>query len=126
MPDDLARMYDEHADALFAFLLNFTRNETETRDALQEAFLKLARRPELMTDVRDERAFLLRLAHNAARDLFRRRATRAENEQRFAIESPQIFLPGEDRDEQLFREAVASALAELPEEQRTVVHLKLW
>ena len=33
---DLACLYDEHAQALFAFLLSFTRNETDTRDLLQE------------------------------------------------------------------------------------------
>lgn len=126
MPDDLARLYDQHADALFAFLLNLTRDHAETRDVLQEVFLKLARRAESLDELRDERAFLLRLAHNTARDLFRRRATRAQNENRFATESAQTILPAETRDEQVFREGVAAALAELPDEQRAVVHLKLW
>ena len=40
-PCDLERLYDEHASALFAFLLNFTRSEADTRDALQDLFLKL-------------------------------------------------------------------------------------
>ena len=33
---DLERLYDEHANAVFAFLLNFTRDEQDTRDVLQE------------------------------------------------------------------------------------------
>ncbi len=79
MPSDIEveRWYDEHAQALFAFLLNLTRNEDDTRDVLQEVFIKLARQSELLRGVRDERAFLLRLAHNAAVDLMRRRSTRA-------------------------------------------------
>src|SRR2546421_3993727 len=40
-PDFLARVYDDHAQARFAFLLNFTWNETETKDLLQELFVKL-------------------------------------------------------------------------------------
>ena len=73
---ELERLYDEHAQMLYAFLLNFTRNESDTRDLLQEIFVKLARNPELLDGVRDERAFLIRLAHNAAIDLIRRRGTR--------------------------------------------------
>ena len=91
MPDELGRLYDQHADALHAFLLNVTRDPTDTRDTLQEVFLKLARRPALLDGARDERAFLLRLAHNAARDLFRRRTTRAENETRFEADAPLVF-----------------------------------
>lgn len=126
MPDNLARLYDQHADALFAFLLNLTRDQAETRDALQEVFLKLARRPDLVHGLRDERAFLLRLARNTALDLFRRRDASKRNETRFASEASPLFLPAATPDEQLFRDAVAGALTELPEDQRAVVHLKLW
>ena len=45
---ELQRLYDEHAQALFAFLLNFTRDEDDTRDALQETFVKLARQPDFI------------------------------------------------------------------------------
>ena len=45
MPPDLRQLYDEHASALFAFLLNFTRREADARDVLQELFLKLSTRP---------------------------------------------------------------------------------
>ena len=58
-PQDLERLYDEHAQAVFAFLLNLTRHEADTRDLLQQVFVRLARRPELLEGVRDERAFLL-------------------------------------------------------------------
>jgi RNA polymerase sigma-70 factor (ECF subfamily) len=41
---NIERLYDEHAQALFAFLLNFTRHEADTHDLLQELFVKLASR----------------------------------------------------------------------------------
>ena len=126
MPDELARLYDEHADALCAFLLNITRDHADTRDTLQEVFLKLARRPAVLDGARDERSFLLRLAHNAARDLFRRRSTRTQNETRFADEVPLVFEATDSPGEQEHRVALTAALAELPEEQRAIVHLKLW
>ena len=126
MPADLERLYDEHAPALFAFLLNFTRDEDDTRDVLQEVFVKLARQPELLRAARDERAFLIRLAHNAAIDLMRRRGTRTKNQEQFGLEMVSPFAASPDPDEAAFREELSAALGELPPDQRAVVHLKLW
>jgi RNA polymerase sigma-70 factor (ECF subfamily) len=123
---ELERLYDEHAQPLYAFLLNLTRDEADTRDLLQDIFIKLARNPELLTDARDERAFLIRLAHNAAIDAMRRRGTRDKTRENFAAETISPFAPATDLDEQTFRVALADALAELPPDQRAVVHLKLW
>ena len=125
-PPDLERLYDEHAQALFGFLTNVSRNEADTRDVLQEVFIKLARQPALLNGVRQERAFLLRLAHNAAIDLMRRRGTREKNHEQLAADTASAFAPSADPDEQAFRAALAAALGELPPDQRAVVHLKLW
>jgi RNA polymerase sigma-70 factor (ECF subfamily) len=128
MPDesDLQRLYDEHAQALFAFLLNFTRDEHNTRDLLQEIFTRIARQPDLLRGARDERAFLIRLAHNVAIDLMRRRSAREKYHDQLAEEMPSVFAPGGNPDEAAFRESLSRALADLPADQRAVVHLKLW
>lgn len=126
MPAEIERLYDEHAQALFAFLLNFTRDEDDTRDVLQEVFVKLARPPGLLRGARNERAFLIRLAHNAAIDLMRRRGTRSRNHERFGVEKLSPFAATADPDEAAFREELSAALGELPPDQRAVVHLKLW
>lgn len=123
---ELERLYDEHAQALFAFLLNLTRDEADTRDLLQEIFVKLAREPDLLAGVREPRAFLVRLAHNAAIDLMRRRGTRERTKEDFAQESASVFAPSADPDEETFRRELSLALAELPPDQRAVAHLKLW
>jgi len=125
-PDFLARLYDDHAQALFAFLLNLTRDEMDARDLLQDLFVKLAKQPGLLEGVRDERAFLIRLVHNLAIDSMRRRRTREENYERLAGETVSLFAPAADPDERVFRSALTVALGELPIEQRAVVHLKLW
>ena len=125
-PTDFERLYDEHAQALFAFLLNFTRHEADTRDLLQEVFVRVAQRPGLLSGVRDERAFLLRLAHKPAIDLIRRRSTREKHHEHFSGEAASIFAPAPEADEGAFREALSAALGELPADQRAVVHLKLW
>jgi RNA polymerase sigma-70 factor, ECF subfamily len=126
MPADMERLYDDHAQALFAFLLNFTRDENDTRDVLQEVFVKLARQPDLIGGARDERAFLIRLAHNAAVDLMRRRGARERRHEQAGAEKTSPFAPSTDPDETAFRQELSIALDELPDEQRAVVHLKLW
>ena len=123
---DLERLYDEHGQALFAFLLNLTRNEADTRDLLQEVFIKLAKNPAALAEAREPRAFLLRSAHNLAVDLMRRRGTRQRNYEQLAAESEGLFAASKNPDEDAFRRALAQALGELPADQRAVVHLKLW
>ena len=125
-PIDLEGCYDNHAQALFSFLLNFTRNEADTRDLLQELFVKLAERPALMAGLRDERAFLLRMAHNLALDLIRRRGVRQKNYEQLAADAGSAFAASSDPDESAFRHAISAALGDLPPEQRAVLHLKLW
>src|SRR5476651_1907863 len=104
---DIERLYDGHAQPLFAFLLNFTRDEADTRDLLQEIFVKIAREPSLLAGVREERAFLIRLAHNTAIDLMRRRGTRDKTKENFAAECISPFAPTGDPDEKVFREELA-------------------
>ena len=123
-PDELARLYDTHAGALYAFALNLTRSEADSRDLMQEVFRRLASGslPEVL---RDERAWLLRMVHNLGIDLIRRRETHGRAQDRLAGESLELFARVEDPDEALFRQALAKALGTLPAEQRGVVHLKL-
>lgn len=126
MPDKLEQLYDAHAAALHAFLLNFTRHEADARDLLQEIFTRLAQRPGLLADARDDRGFLLRLAHNLAIDSFRRRDARERRHEAAADDEPRLFACTPDPDEAEFRRHLSGALGELPPEQRAVVHLKLW
>jgi RNA polymerase sigma-70 factor (ECF subfamily) len=125
-PRELERLYEEHAGALFAFVLNLTRSEMEVRDTLQELFTKLALSPELMREVRDERGFLIRLAHILVIDLMRRRASRSRAHDALGEERVDCFAPVSDPDESAFRHELSVALGELPADQRAVVHLKLW
>ena len=126
-PLDLQQLYDDHVSALYAFLLNLTRHEADTRDVLQDLFIKLAARPDRLDGVTDVRGFLIRLAHNQAIDLIRRRATRQKNYDQLAADTAPVFEPGQaGSDETAFRQALATALGELPPDQRAVVHLKLW
>lgn len=115
----LASLYDDHAPALFRFLMALTGHEADTRDLLQELFLRAARRP--AEEVwHDPAAWLFRAARNLHTDFTRRRATRQRALSRLAQEP---VLADEEKPPPL---CTAAALASLPEEQRAVVHLKIW
>lgn len=120
----LESIYDAHAPALYAFALDLTRHEADAADVLQEIFCRIAERPALLHDVRDERAFLLRMVYTRVVDAARRRQVRKN----FAAapENVPLFAEADDPDEAAFRESLARALGELPADQRAVVHLKLW
>jgi len=124
---ELGRVYDAHAGALFGYLLSLTRSEADTKDLLQTLFCRLAADMRLLRGVEDERAWLIRLAHNAAVDFFRRREVRRlEAEPRATEEWVGLFEPGRDPDEAAMRRGLEGALVGLPVEQRAVVYLRLW
>jgi len=125
-PRLLERLYDDHADALTGFLMDLTRDPADARDALQEIFIKLATRPGLLDGVRDERGFLLRLGHNLAIDLIRRRAARSRAHDGLAEEASGLFASTAEPDEAAFRDELAKALGALPIDQLAVGHPQPW
>jgi RNA polymerase sigma-70 factor (ECF subfamily) len=123
-PRELERIYDAHASGLFHYLSAFTKNETDARDLLQELFIKLA--AGAAKDAQSEKAFLYRLAHNLAIDWLRRRAVRWDSEERLLQELAAEIQPTTDPDAALLARNFAEALQTLPDDQRTVVQLRLW
>jgi len=123
LPTELTRLYDAHAAGLFRLLWRITDSETDARDLLQDVFVKLARQ-ECVNDLQHERGYVFRLARNLAFDWLRRRRTAARVDDRLRVEMLNgVGNPSMDaRDD----EQLEAALAALPVEQRTVVHLRIW
>ncbi len=120
----LTSLYDTHAPALFRFLMALTGHEADTRDLLQDLFIRAARRP--AEEVwRDPAAWLFRSARNLHTDFTRRRGVRERALTRMACEAGEAesTAPGDEHSPPV---NAAAALASLPEEQRAVVHLKIW
>lgn len=121
---DIEALYDEQGSALFAFVLNLTRSEADTKDILQEIFCRVAREPALLRGVKSPGAFLMKMGYRMVIDQHRRRSVR----ERHAKETGacEIFATTADPDEREFRRALTDAMTTLPSEQRAVLHLKLW
>jgi RNA polymerase sigma-70 factor (ECF subfamily) len=125
--DWLEGVYREHAPALFRFLIRLTGNESETKDALQEIFLRLAKSPRLLQGVVSPRAYLFRLAHHLIVDRYRREQTRQRYEES-ALQERESSAPSESSagDAVWLKRTLVSSLGALPSDQKAVVLLKIW
>ena len=125
--DWLEEVYREHAPALFRFLIRLTGNETETRDTLQEIFIRLAKSPGLLKGVAASRSYLFRLAHRLVIDRYRRDEVRQRYDDRAYQERETFIGPqSSEEDDAWVRKTLAATLNALPAEQRAVVILKVW
>ena len=64
--NEVERLYDEHAEGIFRFLLSLVRHPEDARDLLQDVFVRIARNDGFLDEVDEERAFLFKMARNAA------------------------------------------------------------
>ena len=118
----LPELYDTHAAGLFHYFTNFTGNEADAKDLLQELCIKLARQ-EIPAGIANMRAWLLRIAHHHVIDWLRRHRVRRDAEEAAPVE---MFAMHEDPDQAELAQRLTRALALLPLEQRSVAQLKLW
>jgi RNA polymerase sigma-70 factor (ECF subfamily) len=116
---DLVRL---HADRVFRFLAGLVRDRDTAADLTQETFLKLHRLVQ-----RGERsdlsvAYVFTVARNTALSYFRRRTVERKHLENAAVEAQAETTEDPHRalERAQLRESVRSAVAELPEELRTV------
>ena len=122
----LTRLHAEHAVNAYRFAWSVTKDESLAQEVVQELFLKLARDAVIITSAQSERAVIFTLVRNLALDALRRRATQTDALQRLTSELPDWFFPTTDASAEETRLMLTAALAELPEDQRSVIHLHVW
>ena len=116
----LSRLHAAHAVSVYRFAWSVTKDEGLAQEVVQELFLKLARDADAVTVARSERAVIFTMARNLSLDALRRRQREEKALEAWEVEPPDWFESAADH------EALIAALAELPEEQRSVVHLHVW
>ena len=114
----LAELYDQHGGRLYRYALVLLADAAAAEDAVQEAFVQLARAvsrdPAVMTA-----AYLTTIVRNECFNILRRRR-REPIHNAPMLESQ---TPGSTEEERLLLE---SALRALPPEQREVLYLKVF
>lgn len=123
---ELIRLHTAYAESAFRFAWSITKDESLAQDVLQELFLKLARDASAIANARSERALILTITRHLALDTLRRTSRREGLHQRWTAELPQWFEPALNHEFEEQQQQLTAALAELPEEQRSAVHLHLW
>lgn len=124
-PETLERLYDKHAPSMFRYLHGILFSEHDVKDVLQETFIHLAKSA-CPDSPEAERAWVFRVAHNAAIDHIRRNRTREKYTDTFSLQPrPESELPPPP-DASSIPSALQSALSQLPEEQASITRLHLW
>lgn len=131
-PATFARVYDEHAPAVYGTALRVLGNPAAAQDVAQDVFLRLWRRPGAFDARRaDLDAYLRLMARSRALDLWRsgQAGGRATDRLKIAAghdEARPDEQPGACAERAEERRTLRAALGTLPEAQREAVVLAYW
>jgi len=118
-------LVDTHQGELFAYLWRMLGDENDARDCLQDTFLRAMRAYERIEDFSHLRAWLYKIATNAARSHFSKNGRR----QRRSVElTPQVASGERDVDvqviERISHAEVRQAVLALPARQRAALMMR--
>ena len=118
--DDFERLYEEHADPLFGFLVYRTGDRTLAEDVLADTFERVLRaRRRFDPRKASEKTWIYTIALNCLRDRARRSA--AEGRALERLDPPEAVSPAGAVEE---RDSVARALEALSGEERDAIALR--
>jgi len=121
----LARIYEKYVDGLLTLAMGLLNDAAEAEDVVQDVFVSFAQSADGFGLRGSLRAYLTTAVVNRVRDRARRERRRGGK----AGEAPQGAAPGRGPDEELvFAEEamrLSEVLAELPDEQRETIVLRL-
>ena len=112
----MAEIYDKFSGAVYRIAFMYCKNKADAEDITQETFIKRFTADVAFPDDKSEKAWLLRVAANKCRDMFRSARYRF---MRSAIPIEEAGLVYESPEESL----VFHAVMELPPKYRLVIHL---
>jgi RNA polymerase sigma factor (sigma-70 family) len=118
--DFVGACFEAHARALVLYARQWL-DDDGARDAVQEAFVRLLRHGHEPSNVR---AWLYRTVRSTGIDGLRSAGRRQRREQQVAAERAVWFEP--QADDAIDAATAQAALANLPDEQREVIVLRLW
>jgi RNA polymerase sigma-70 factor (ECF subfamily) len=121
----LDELYDRYGEKMYHYLTLRLDSSEDAEDVLQEAFCRLARYSVRWALVRKPRAFVFKVLRNEANRFLRRRLNERTGERTNPGEANRpasvIERPNENA-----AVLVAGALAQLPDEQKEIIILKIF
>ena len=118
----LGALYDLTAERLMRFALLLTRNSADAEDVIQASLLRVARRPECLSEADSPWAYFLRILRNESITLIRQRRPTAPLVDANQVSVWDAATVERSDSEELIRRAVSR----LPQEQAEVIVLKIW
>lgn len=116
---DMAQVYDRHADALYRLALAQLQSREDAEDAVQETFAKYLTSAPDLADTAQERAWLVRVTVNLCRDLLRKRKHRGY----VPLEDLAETLSGPDSAAEPRGGGLLDKLSRIPEKHRAAIVL---
>ena len=125
MPLDISQLFDRFGEAMYRYLTVKLGSPDDAEDVLQEAFFRLVKYSFRLRFVHDLRAFAFRTARNEANRFLQRRI-HSEQATRPAAGFAESLRRSYSGPDGLSEQAVSSALARIPDEQREVIVLRIF
>ena len=122
----ISALVDQYAGALYRVAYSVLRNSSDAEDAVQEAFLRVLRHRDTLTEVRNHRVWLIRIVWNIVLDRKRRAKTRPETDDvsELARVLPSTWLSAEELAAAAEHHArVLACVEQLPAKEREVLLL---
>ena len=116
-PETVRQLYERHGPALLAYARSFAADRSQAEDAVQQVFLKLLRGETETPDA--PLAYLYRAVRNTA--LNSRRTIKRDA----SLDAVEHWFSHRGGNQEAAL-ALQSSLAELPDEQREVVIMRIW
>lgn len=76
LKNDIAAVYEAHADMLYRLALSYLQNTEDAQDAVQDVFVKYVSSSAVFRDEEHKKAWLIRVTVNGCTDMLRRRKVR--------------------------------------------------
>jgi RNA polymerase sigma-70 factor (ECF subfamily) len=115
MRSDTQVLFETYRQNVYAAAFSVCKNAADAEDILQETFLQYHQTNKQFDSEQHIRAWLLRVAHNRAKDVYRKRKRRNETPLEDYMET--LTFPSPESG------ALFSAVMALPEHYRSVIHL---
>lgn len=123
---NLEELYGRHGENLFRYLIFRLGSAEDAEDVLQETFCRFTRYALRWRLVRDQRAFVFRVARNEANRFLRRKLGRREGEKMILARMAGGFAAAFTAPEEPSLALLMRQAGELPVEQKEIVFLKVF